>query len=30
MKIFRLFDEENKGTISFKNLKKIAQEIGKL
>jgi len=29
MKIFKLFDEDNKGKISFKNLKKIAQEIGK-
>lgn len=27
-KIFRLFDEEGTGKISFKNLKKIAQEIG--
>jgi centrin-1 len=27
-KIFKLFDEDNTGRISFKNLKKISQEIG--
>mmetsp|Transcript_40200 Transcript_40200/g.29647 ORF Transcript_40200/g.29647 Transcript_40200/m.29647 type:complete len:92 (-) Transcript_40200:26-301(-) len=28
LKIFKLFDEDNTGRISFKNLKKISQEIG--
>ena len=28
MKIFALFDEDNQGKISFRNLKKIAQELG--
>ena len=28
MKIFSLFDEDNQGKISFRNLKKIAQELG--
>jgi Ca2+-binding EF-hand superfamily protein len=28
MKVFRLFDEDQMGKISFKNLKKIAQEVG--
>ena len=29
-KIFKLFDEDKSGKISFKNLKKIAQEIGQI
>jgi centrin-3 len=28
MRAFRLFDEENKGKISLRNLKKIARELG--
>jgi centrin-1 len=28
MKVFALFDEENKGGISFKNLKRVANELG--
>ena len=27
-KVFKLFDEDNTGRISFKNLRKIAQEVG--
>jgi centrin-3 len=28
MRAFKLFDEENKGKISLRNLKKIARELG--
>mmetsp|Transcript_39442 Transcript_39442/g.84055 ORF Transcript_39442/g.84055 Transcript_39442/m.84055 type:complete len:93 (+) Transcript_39442:2-280(+) len=28
MKVFQLFDEDNTGFITFKNLKKICQELG--
>ena len=28
MKVFALFDDENKGTISFRNLKRVATELG--
>ena len=30
MKIFKLFDEDGTGKISFKNIKKISQELGKM
>jgi centrin-1 len=29
MKVFALFDDDNKGAISFKNLKRVATELGK-
>lgn len=28
MKVFRLFDEDNTGFITFRNLRKICQELG--
>lgn len=28
LRAFKLFDEDNRGKISFKNLKKIAKELG--
>ena len=28
MKVFQLFDDDNSGHITFRNLKKVAQELG--
>lgn len=30
MKVFKLFDEDGTGKISFKNIKKISHELGRL